>query len=142
KIWFRESAGLGLFTKTLYFTAGLGVTALGAAGIYGVVVGSISLAMGPWAVVGIAVGIALLGLVLAAIAAYGMYKNVRALRDSQINDIRDFVYLLDPEPFKKIEVKPVDMPVSLNGFTQEMYDARRSVEERSYSSSSTSSQTF
>ncbi|MBA2656688.1 MAG: hypothetical protein H0U70_06835 [Tatlockia sp.] len=59
------------------FAAGVSLGIGGTAMLYYIVAGSLTLAMGPWAAAGLAVGLVLIGLILAAYEGHQVYKNMR-----------------------------------------------------------------
>lgn len=85
------TGGKNLFWHSLRFTLSLGgLTAAGAV-LHIAVWGTASLAFGPWGVAALGIAIGVVGLLFAIYEAYNLYQNARLFKNSQFNEITEFV---------------------------------------------------
>ncbi|MBA3535539.1 MAG: hypothetical protein H0T84_02850 [Tatlockia sp.] len=93
----QATGGWNVAVHSLSFTASIGAAALGSTALYFAIWSTATLALGPWGVAAIGVALILTGLVIASYEAYKIYQNGRLFRDSQLQEITDFVIHLDPD---------------------------------------------
>lgn len=93
----QATASWNLAGHSLAFTASMGAAVMGSVALHIAIWSTASLALGPWGLAALGVAIALAGLVIASYEAYKLYQNIRLSRDSQIQEITDFIAFLDPD---------------------------------------------
>ncbi|MBA2657109.1 MAG: hypothetical protein H0U70_09015 [Tatlockia sp.] len=109
----RAVLASNLVIHSITAAAGIGGIVMSTMAIQGLIAGSFVVAMGPWGMAALAVGFALASLFVAAFACNELYKNVRACRDSQLNEISGFVEYIAPNSSSLREnVEPVNERLS------------------------------
>ena len=98
KPWNKTLPAAKIVTSSIFIVAGTGGLALSSMYLHWIIWGSLSLAMGPWGAVALGVGMAFVSLVVACIAGYQLYKNMKICNDTPIEAITDFVLHIQKDP--------------------------------------------
>ncbi|MBA2653001.1 MAG: hypothetical protein H0U73_12170 [Tatlockia sp.] len=103
KPWNKMLAGVKIVASTFFITAGTSGLVLSSMSLHWIIWGSLGLAMGPWGAVALCVGVAILSSVVACIAAYQLYKNIKICADTPIKQINDFVVLISGDLLNNVQ---------------------------------------
>ncbi len=100
---------------TLGFAAGACISAGGTTMLFLLMAGSPALLMWPWGAAVVAVAIILIGLAIAAHESRQVYTNIRAVQQSQLEEIRSFVLEVDSEStIRENRVDPINLQITKN----------------------------
>jgi hypothetical protein len=106
----QATGGWNIAVHSLAFTASMGAAAMGSMALHIAIWSTATLAMGPWGLAALGVALILTGLVIAAYEAYKIYQNIRLCKDSQLQEITDFIVHLDPEATSRIGINAANLP--------------------------------
>lgn len=105
------AAGLNIVTNSFFYIAGVTAATAGAMAVgkaIGAIVFGVVLAMSPWGLLALGVGITLVGIYIAGLTASKIHQGYRFCRDHQMAEITEFVDFINPDPSRSLRAEVMD----------------------------------